>query len=62
MFPALIAHHQEALYIQQLVYCIGWLLAGLEWNQLLYIQFLLMKSKQVLETCTGKGKSVSLQA
>jgi hypothetical protein len=32
MFPALFAHHQEALYIQQLVYYVGWLLAGLECN------------------------------
>jgi hypothetical protein len=35
MFPALFAHHQEVLYVQQLVYfvyCVGWLLAGLEWN------------------------------
>jgi hypothetical protein len=34
-FEHLFAHHQEVLYIQQLVYsvCIvGWLLAGSEWN------------------------------
>jgi hypothetical protein len=36
MCPALFAHHQEVRYVQQLVYflayCVGWLLAGLEWS------------------------------
>jgi hypothetical protein len=51
IFKHLFAHHQEALYIQQLVYLcayyFGWLLAGLGWNQLLHmlVQYILMMSK-----------------
>jgi hypothetical protein len=32
MFQALLAHLQEALHKQQLVYYVGWLLPELEWN------------------------------
>jgi hypothetical protein len=54
MFQALLAHLQEALYIQ-LVYCVGWLITATQHNthkiyQLLYIQYLLMMSKWMLET------------
>jgi hypothetical protein len=45
LFENLFGHHQEALYIPQLVrfvrYYVGWLLAGL------------LMSKLVLETCRG---------
>jgi hypothetical protein len=50
MFRALLAHPQEALHKQQLVYCVR-VVSGLEWNSVCEAP---LEGEQVmLETCRG---------